>query len=155
MSLTQFGEKLELRSEVEIRVEPARLWRVLLDFPNHGRWNPFWANVRGNAALGSRVELDLTPPGGNDLRLRRIVRIFELDRQLGWSGGYGWGWRLRSDQFFRLTALHEQGTRLTVAENLRGPGVTNNSQATLNIARGQALMNQALKRYVESASDRH
>jgi hypothetical protein len=150
MSLTAFGEKLELRSEVEISAEPGRIWQVLLDFANHQRWNPFWAELRGRAERVGRVTLELTPPGGRNVRLRRQIGVFEPERELGWSGSYGWGWLLRSDQSFRLTSLADGRTRLTVAENLRGPGVTGNNRTTLDIARGQALMNQALKRYVET-----
>jgi hypothetical protein len=150
MSLTRFGEKLELRSEVEVRVEPARLWSTLLDFAGHGLWNPFWGRVGGAARVGGRIEIELTLPGGSVTQLRRRIGIFEPERQLVWSGGYGWGWLLRSDQFFRLTDLGEGRTRLSVGENLRGPGVTGNSRMVLNIARSQPLMNQALKRYLES-----
>jgi hypothetical protein len=150
MSLTRFGEKLELRSEVEIRVEPARLWRTLLDFPAHGRWNPFWGQVEGPAQMGGRIEIELTLPGGALMPVRRRINTFESERELAWSGGYGWGWLLRSDQFFRLTNLGEGRTRLAVGENLRGPGVTSTNRTVLNVARGQPLMNQALKRYLES-----
>jgi hypothetical protein len=150
MSLTAFGERLELRSEVEILADPAQIWRVLLDFPKHQRWNPFWAHLQGQALLGSRITLELTPPGGSNMRLRRLIRTCDPERELGWTGGYGWGWLLRSDQFFRLTEVENGRTRLVVAENLRGPGVTSNNLTTLDIARGQAFMNQALKRYVET-----
>ncbi len=150
MSLTAFGEKLELRSEVEILADPTRIWQVLLDFPRHQRWNPFWARPQGQATLGSRITLELTPPGASSMRLRRLIGTFEPERELGWTGRYGWGWLLRSDQRFRLTEVATGRTRLVVAENLRGPGVTGNNRTTLDIARGQAFMNQALKRYVET-----
>jgi len=150
MSLTAFGEKLELRSEVEILADPSRIWRVIVDFDSHQRWNPLWASLRGRAELNGRVTLELTRPGGDTLKLRRQIGVFVPEIELGWSGPYGWGWLLRSEQTIRLLAHGDGRTRVTVAENLRGPGVTNNNSTTLDIARGQAMMNQALKRYVET-----
>lgn len=150
MGLTEFGERLELRSEVEIAVEPSRVWNVLVDFTNHARWNPFWCNVRGNVAPAGRVDYELTPPGGSVMRVRRRIEQLEPAIQLRWQGRYGWGWLLRSEQFFRLAEIPSGRTRLVVGENLRGPGVTGKSELMMNIARGQALMNQAIKRLVEA-----
>lgn len=149
MSLTEFGEKLELRSEVEIRASSATIWQVLTDFPGHQRWNPFWAKIEGQVEPGSRIVLSITPPSSDSMRLRRRVLVCEPGVELRWTGRYGWGWLLRSEQYFRLTDSGEGRTRLAVGENLRGPGVTGNSRTTLNIVRGQALMNQALKRHIE------
>lgn len=152
MSLTTFGEKLELRSEVEVSAELGQVWTALLDVTQHERWNPFWSRFRGTIRVGGHVRFDLTPPGGTILKLRRHVDFLDAPNELRWSGGYGWGWLLRSDQYLRLTALENQRTRLTIGENLRGPGVTGNGEMPMNIARGQALMNQAFKRFVESCS---
>jgi hypothetical protein len=152
MSVSTIGERLELRSEVEILAEPDEVWNALLDLPGHGRWNPLWTWVRGRIEPESTVVLELCPPGGKTLRVRRTIRVFEPARELSWSGPYGWGWLLRSDQVLRLTGIEAGRTRLVVAENLRGPGVTSDNRTTLNIARGQALMNQALKRYLESSA---
>lgn len=151
MSLTTFGEKLELRSEVEVDVEPARVWLTLIDFARHDQWNPFWSNIKGQAQKGSRVSYGLTPPGGSTLRVSRRVDDCENEQLLRWSGGYGWGVLLRSEQTFRLNQVNEHRTRVIVAENLRGPGVTGAQSVSVHIARGQALMNQALKRRVETA----
>jgi hypothetical protein len=150
MGLTQFGEKLELRSEIELDVAPTTVWSALFDFPKLCRWNPFWANANGRFEVGGRIALELSPPGGKTLRLHRRIRVFEVGRELVWSGGYGWGWLLRTDQFLRFSELGKKKTRLAVGEDLRGPGVTSNNQTILDIARGQTLMNQALKRYLET-----
>ena len=149
MSLDTFGEKLELRSEVEIAAEPSIVWAVFVDLPTHQRWNPFWSNLEGRVDVGAKIKLELTVPGGKSLQVSRRVEVFDPERELVWSGKYGWGWILRSEQYVRLNGTDGGRTRLVVGENLRGPGVTGNGQLTMNIARGQALMNQALKQHVE------
>jgi hypothetical protein len=150
MNLTTFGERLELRSEVEVTAALDRVWLRLLDLRRHEQWNPFWCHFRGSVELGAVVTFELTPPGGKRLKLRRHVELLEPPNELRWIGGYGFGWLLRSEQYFKLTALAPDRTRLVVGENLRGPGVTGNSNTSMEIARGQALMNQAFKRCLES-----
>lgn len=153
MSLTKFGERVELRSEVEIESRIDRVWSVLVDLPRHEQWNPFWCRFRGTIEPAARIRFDLTPPGGSSLRVQRQVEILNAPNELRWNGGYGWSWLLRSEQYVRLFDIDSRRTRLVIGENLRGPGVTGNSSTTLGIVRGQALMNQALKRFLES-SDR-
>lgn len=152
MSLTKFGERFELRSEVEIDVEPAQVWSILIDFPKHEQWNPFWCRIKGQAHPSARVSYVLTPPGGHSMSVKRYIDAYEEANELRWNGGYGWGWLLRSEQTFRLSRAGERRARLIVAENLRGPGVTGINSVSMVIARGQALMNQALKRHLEAAS---
>lgn len=85
--------------------------------------------------------------------VKRCIDALEEETELRWSGGYGWGWLLRSEQTFRISRVgEERRTRLVVAENLRGPGVTGVNSVSMEIARGQALMNQALKRHLETGS---
>lgn len=152
MNLTKFGEEIELRSEVEIASDVDRVWSVLLDVPRHEQWNPFWCHFRGTIQEAARITFDLTPPGGSSLRVRRLVESLQAPTELRWSGGYGWGWLLRSEQYVRLFDIDGRRTRLVIGENLRGPGVTGNSSTTMGIVRGQALMNQALKRFLESSN---
>jgi uncharacterized protein YndB with AHSA1/START domain len=150
VSLTQFGEQLELRSEVEIARTPKLVWNVLVEIAEYPRWNPFIVRAHGQLAVGATLRLILSPPGGREVKLTREVHALDEARELVWSGGYGWGLLLRSRQRFQLMPTAEGArTRLLVAEDLKGPGVTGNNPLALNIARGTALMNQALKRECE------
>jgi hypothetical protein len=154
MSLSEFGEKLELKSEVEIAADRARVWQALFDASTHQLWNPFWSNLRGTIAKTERVELEVNLPGSKSMRTKRMITELEQDAWLLWSGGYGWGLLLRSEQSFRLAETGGSATRLTVSETLRGPGVTGQRSPSLAIVRGQALMNQALKHFVEHGHQR-
>jgi hypothetical protein len=154
MSLTTFGEKLELRSEVEIASPPAKVWRTLTDFGMYSQWNPYIVRATGNLGISERVDLVVSPPGSREMRVRRRIEIIRESLELRWTGSYGWGLLLRSEQYFLLNARGDDGrTRLTVGENLFGPGVTSNNSTVMNIARGLSLMNQALKRRLESAAE--
>jgi len=150
MSLSKFGEKLELRSEVEIAAEPAQIWDKITDFSAISSWNPYIVRASGVLARGEHIDLIVCPPGGRELKVRRRIDVLLKGEELRWTGRYGWGFLLRGEQYFQLRSANSPGrTRLTVGENLLGPGVTGNNQTVLNIARGLALMNQALKRQLE------
>jgi uncharacterized protein YndB with AHSA1/START domain len=154
VSLTKFGEQLELRSEVEIARTPQRVWDVLIDTGRYPRWNPFIVQAEGRLAVGETLRLIISPPGGREIKLTRKVEAIDEARELAWSGGYGWGLLLRSRQRFQLMPTRNgQHTRLLVAEDLKGPGVTGNNPLALEVARGTALMNQALRRECERPSN--
>lgn len=152
MSLNQFGETLELRAEVEIHARPAAIWRRLTDFNDYVSWNPYVVRAKGKLDVGERVDLVLSPPGGSEVKVKRHILELRESEELRWQGPYGFGIWLRSEQYFRLReGRSTENTRLLIGENLKGPGVTSNNQLVMNIARGLALMNQALKRRLESA----
>jgi hypothetical protein len=154
MSLTRFGEKLELRSEVEVSASPTQIWRALTDFERYPQWNPYIVRAKGVLAKGERIDLVVSPPGSREMRVRRQVEVLRELEELRWSGGYGFGLLLRSEQYFLLSPRDNgQMTRLIVGENLFGPGVTGNNPTVMNIARGLSLMNQAIKRRLESAAE--
>ena len=152
MSLSKFGEQLELRSEVGIAQAPQRVWDVLIDTGRYPRWNPFIVQAEGLLTVGGTLRMIISPPGGREVKLTRKVESIHNARALTWSGGYGWGFLLRSRQRFQLTPTNDGAhTRLLVAEDLKGPGVTGNDSLALNVARGTALMNQAFGEFNAAA----
>jgi hypothetical protein len=125
-----------------------------MDIERYSQWNPYIVRAQGMPALGKRVDQIVSPPDGRELRVRRCVDVIREPLELRWSGPYGWGLLLRSEQYFLLTECDDgRRTRLVVGENLRGPGVTSNNPKIMNIARGLSLMNQALKRRLESVAE--
>jgi hypothetical protein len=152
VSLTKFGEKLELRAEIEIHVPRIKVWNALTDLERYFQWNPYIVRATGKFEVGQRIELLVSPPDHGEMRVRRNISVLNEPSELRWSGPYGFGLLLKSDQYFLLSETADgASTRLTIGENLFGPGVTGSNATVMNIARGLALMNQALKRRLESA----
>jgi hypothetical protein len=151
MSLNSLGEKLELRSEVEIEAAPDLVWKTLVDFGSFSRWNPYIVKADGLLAQGACVDMVVSPPGSREMRVRRHIEVLRPAEELRWKGRYGLGILLRGEQYFLLRGPSDgSATRLTVGENIYGPGVTGNNSTVLNISLGLSLMNQALKRRLES-----
>jgi hypothetical protein len=151
MGFGMFGERMELRSEVEIDREPGEVWDVLCALERYREWNPFLVGATGNIRTGARIQLVANFAGGHEEEWSRRVTKFEPTRRLAWSGRSGPLGLLSSEQFFELTATESGTTRLRAGDNVRGLLVRPTPSRLLLLSRAMALMNQALKRRVESA----
>ena len=153
MGYTMSGEKLEIRTEVEIDAGPAEVWRVLTDFEAYPRWNPFIAAVYGELQNGKRVGVVMTPPDGRESRHSPKLLVVAEERELRWVGTLGANFLYRGEHFFRLHPHGRGQTRLVHGEDISGILTRYMGGTITRIARGCVGMNQALKRRVESARD--
>src|SRR2546426_296480 len=80
---------LELRTEIEIDAPAERVWAVLLDFERFPDWNPFIRSIRGQALVGSRLEVLLGASGTRPMRFRPTVKAVVPNRELRWLGRLG------------------------------------------------------------------
>lgn len=152
MGFGMFGERMELRSEVEIAREPSEVWDVLCDLERYREWNPFLVAASGAVRIGARIQLVANFAGGREEIWSRRVSRFEPTRRLGWSGRSGPLGLLSSEQFFELNATESGTTRLRAGDNVQGLLVRPTPGRLLVLSRAMALMNQALKRRVEGTA---
>lgn len=143
------GERMELRTEVEIDAPKDRVWQALTDFARYPEWNPFIAGVAGDIAAGRRVRVTLTLPGGEERIQRPLLTVFDPPHELRWRQTTLFGIVLEAEHFFRLTESAEGRTRLMQGANYRGWAVQYMGSVFTATARGFAGMNQALKRRIE------
>jgi uncharacterized protein YndB with AHSA1/START domain len=54
----------EINSEIEISASPEAVWGALTDFEAFRDWNPFIRPVVGEAKEGTRLRVQMRPPGG-------------------------------------------------------------------------------------------
>jgi len=150
MSFTMFGERLELRSEVEIARAPETVFSVLIDLPRYHEWNPYLVAARGEVRMRAKLELVASFARGEEERwTRRVVRL-EPPRRLAWAGSSGPLGLLSSEQFFELSETALGHTRLRTGENVRGLLIRPSPGRMLAFSRAMAGMNQALKQRLES-----
>lgn len=149
MGYSVAGEKLEIRTEVEIEASPADVWKALMAVEAYPRWNPFIAAVDGELREGGRIRVLLTPPEGRDVRFSPRIVVLDAERELRWIGVLGMRALFCTEHFFRLQALSASRTRLVHGQNVSGLFTRYLGAAIARTARGCVGMNQALKRYVE------
>ncbi|HVU05069.1 MAG TPA: SRPBCC domain-containing protein [Polyangiaceae bacterium] len=141
---------MELRAEVEIHAPPEAVFRVLTDFARYPEWNPFIVEISGRPAVGERLHVVISPPGGREMTFRPKVLAAEPNQELRWLGHFLVRGLFDGEHFFRLVPVGADKTRFVQGEDFRGLLVKPMTHLLTNTARGFVFMNQALKKRVES-----
>lgn len=79
----------ELRAEIEIDAEQARVWVVLMDFEAYPAWNPFITSIQGEQTVGAELRARLQPEGGRGITMSPSVTVNEPGIAFGWLGRLG------------------------------------------------------------------
>ena len=144
----------EIHTEIEIDAAPEEVWRVLTDFDAYPEWNPFVKSVRGEPAVGARLEIFVQVPGGPGRKFRPRVLRAEPARELRWIGTLPVPGLFNGEHIFQLEPSGEGRTRFLHGELLSGLLIPLMGATLEKSERGYALMNEALKRRVEGAAGR-
>jgi hypothetical protein len=155
MSLVIFGQKVELRSEVQINASADAVWETLTNLKLYSSWNPFVVEAHGTLQVGETVRTVVSLPGGGEHVVRRRVLKIDPLHELRWSSRLIHRAIAYREQFFLLRQCGETEIRLVVGENFSGLIGSRHNARIMQLSQGLALMNQSLKRRVESAPARH
>jgi hypothetical protein len=138
-----------IRTEIDIAAPASRVWDILIATDRWGEWNPF-AAMRGRAAVGERVEVDLSPPGQKPMTFRPTIVKLEPGSELRWLGHLGLPGIFDGEHAFRVAPDGAGRCRLEQFETFRGllaaPILWLVGDAT---RRGFEAMNRALKAKAE------
>jgi hypothetical protein len=139
----------ELRTEVEIKAPPAKVWAVLSDFAHYPEWNPFITSIKGPLAAGGQLEIRMRPPQGRATTLRpEITRIYG-QRELRWKSRF-----LVPGLFDRehVIEIHDYGSSVLLVQSEMFTGVLTVflRKRYERVREGLEQMNAALKRQAES-----
>ncbi len=140
-----------ITTEVHIAAPPDRVWAVLRDITAWGAWNPVIRIHAGTAAVGSRLKVEMTPPGMQAMRFTPTVREVQDGRELRWLGRVGLPGIFDGEHRFHLEA-EGTGTRLRHSEEFRGLLVPLVMRGRMLAATREmfAVFNAKLKARVES-----
>jgi hypothetical protein len=143
----------QLEADIEIQASPARVWEVLTDFDAYPEWNPFIVHAAGKAAVGSRLEVRMRPPGRRPTTFRPQVLDAEPGRRLRWLGRLLIPGLFDGEHSFVIQPVGPDRVRLTQNERFRGVlvPVLFGFLAKPTLA-GFQQMNQALKGRAEQPS---
>ena len=140
---------LELRAEIEIDAPPERVWAVLLDFERFPDWNPFIRSIRGQALVGSRLEVLLGASGTRPMRFRPTVKAVVPNRELRWLGRLGLPRLFDGEHIFQIEPLGPTRAQFVQRERFRGLFVPLLARSLNRDARrGFEEMNRALRERV-------
>jgi hypothetical protein len=133
---------------IEIAASPMRVWNVLTDFTHFPEWNPFITRIDGSAEPGTRLRVEIKPPGRSAMTFSPTVLAARPGKELRWRG------RLLLPGIFdgeHRFELEERGGTCVFRQSERFSGllVPLLGGALDATERGFAAMNIALKRRVE------
>lgn len=110
-----------IHTTIEIDASPDQVWSVLVDFPSHASWNPFFASVAGDAIVGATLRIAARKDDGSEgVVFRPVVLDVEPGRRLRWKGKLLVRGLFDGTHDFRLEALDDGRTRLHHGEEFRG-----------------------------------
>ena len=110
----------EIVAEITIHAAPEAVWRVLLNFPEYPRWNPFITDIQGRADTGERLDVTIQPPGRRPMRFRPEVLRALPGQELSWLGRLGVPGLFDGEHRFELERAEEGGTLLRHREKFSG-----------------------------------
>ena len=109
---------IAVENEIAVAAPPAKVWRILTDFPGYKTWHPF-IRLRGEAKSRAEIDYEYT----SDLRTRRKRhspgKITRLERNVAFE------WTMGIRRFFEQVERYELephplGTRLRHRVEYRG-----------------------------------
>jgi hypothetical protein len=134
------------RVETTVTAPALRIWRLLTDFEQYERWNPYVVRGRGNARIGNELALTLGAENGEEIEPE--VMDVKLQRKLRWRSRLLAPGILDEEQTFRIVALGRGRSR--VVSETRIEGVLSPFTDTSDREQGFARMLRAL---ADEASD--
>ena len=150
MSLSVVGQKVELRSEIEISASADVVWEVLTNFGGYGEWNPYIVEAAGELKEGAVITTTINFPGSRERTFKRRITKLVVGEELCWSWTSFMRAVAQSEQYFRLQPVSDTRLRLTVGENLSGLLAPREPAQLSQISQGLTLMTQAIKRRSDS-----
>ncbi len=72
----------ELFTEIEIRADAGRAWRLLTEFDEFPEWNPFLRRASGRIAVGEKLEIFMRHSGASGITMKPMVMKMEPLREL-------------------------------------------------------------------------
>src|ERR671916_3159083 len=110
----------DLHSEAAIQASPHRVWEVLTDFAAYPTWNPFIPRISGSLEAGSRLDVQLQPPGGRGMRFRPTLLAAAPRKELRWLGHMGVPGVFDGEHQFHIEPQGANGVRFIQEERFSG-----------------------------------
>ena len=143
----------EIRTEIEIKASPEKVWQVLTDFASYPQWNPFIRKINGEAKTGSKLEIQLQTSSGKSRSYRPVITKVEPNRELRWSGKSFLPGMFNGERIFTIEPVGTDHVRFVHTEIFTGLGVSlAGNRLDKDIRTSFEQMNKALKTRAEQGT---
>lgn len=139
----------QIKTAIVINASRERVWNILTDFERYPEWNPFIVSIKGQLAVGNRLENTLASKG-KPFRFKPRVVAVEPNQYFAWLGSLFVKGLFDGHHFFQLESLGSNQVNLVHGEHfsgiLSGSILKKIGEETRN---NFIAMNQALKQRAE------
>jgi hypothetical protein len=141
-----------VRVVTDIAAPAQTVWAELSAVAKFVEWNPFITSVQGDLVAGSRLTVQIAPPGGRQMTFRPTITLVEEGKRLEWLGRLVLPGVFDGRHSFQLEDMGSGVTRLTQAEEFSGVLVRFATTILERTRAGFEAMNEVLRLRAESAN---
>jgi hypothetical protein len=138
-----------IETEITINANVETVWRVLTDFQNHPKWNPFIKSITGEKTVGQTITVSIKPPNGNGMTFKPKILKFDQNKEFRWLGKLGFTGIFDGEHYFILEQISDKQTKFIHGEKFSGILVMISGKMLDKTKDGFELMNQAIKKICE------
>lgn len=111
----------ELRTEIEIRASPEKVWKIMTDLDKYPEWHPY-ATAVGKVVVGEKVDLALKPatPAAKGMVLHCIVTKAEANHEFRWKYFVGAAMLFSGEHTFTIEPIDANHVRFIDREVFNG-----------------------------------
>jgi len=136
----------EIKTEIEINSNPAKIWKLLMDFEKYPEWNPFIKSIKGQAVEGAKIVVKMEPPDAKGMTFKPIILRINPEKEFRWLGHLFITGLFDGEQIFELIVKQDGITTFIQREIFKGILVPLfKNMLDNNTRKGFELMNQQLK----------
>lgn len=135
----------EIITEITIDANISTVWKVLMDFENHPKWNPFIKSISGEKIVGKKLEVFIKPPDGNGMTFKPVILKLDVNKEFRWKGKLGVPGLFDGEHFFILEPIEGNKTKFVHGEKFSGLLIPLLGKIFDKTAIGFDQMNKALK----------
>lgn len=141
----------EIKTAILIHAKPQQVWKILIDFDNYPKWNPFIKSLQGEVKIGNQITVQIAPPDASGMTFKPKVLAFETNKEFRWIGRLLFSGIFDGEHQFELVDNGDGTTTFLQSEKFKGILVPFlKGQLNNNTKRGFVLMNEKIKKLAEN-----
>lgn len=109
----------QIQTAIVINASRERVWQILTDFERYPEWNPFILSIKGQLAVGNRLENTLSSKG-KAFRFKPRVVAVAPNQYFAWRGSLFVKGLFDGHHFFQLESLGPNQVNLVHGEQFSG-----------------------------------
>lgn len=140
----------ELRTEIQIKATPEKIWAVLTDFKKFPEWNPMIKSFEGKLAIDEKVTVKLQQPGSSAMTFKPTITLVIPNKTFRWQGHLLIPGLFDGEHIFEIEDNRNGACKFVHRENFKGILIPLfKKMIDVNTKQGFEMMNLELKKRCE------